>query len=392
MKGLTQQVITPVYGVMNTDASEKNQPKGTIRFALNSSPESTDGDQGSRTNELGNTSCIDLGDRTLIGSSLLDNEQLVIFSVNDTTSTISLFDSKKCEETILIQDACLGFSTTNLIDCIFRLRKGCERVIYFTDKVNTFKSINIDSLDKYKDTLGNWDCDKMKFIIDVSPPMLTSSEVSNTGGQLTTGAKQFAIRYLDEDLNPSNFMYITKALIIYEDSIQSDWDLISGDESAIVTSKSIILNFSDLDDNFKYIQIAVLHSNGNLGTVTSVELLPEQVYTSTDIALIYTGTEVVEALSLTEVVVDKLDVSVIDTLAQLDNRLFIGGLKSSSIDYAVMQQAANSITTTYITHTHANKGPTAWHDSKSPYYTSEGQTLMGDEIYGVGIQYFMDNK
>jgi len=133
-----------------TESTKLKLPDGTYSFALNALIGSKEGDAATITNENSNTICITLPDGTsLIGAVLLPNGNEVLFSTDNTMSYIHLHDTRNCTITLLVRSACLGFKTYRQIRALSRIIQGCENVVYFTDRVSSYKNINIDSLEKY---------------------------------------------------------------------------------------------------------------------------------------------------------------------------------------------------------------------------------------------------
>lgn len=195
---------------MVTDITPRKQPENTYRFALNAALEGREGRLGSILSEEGNAVNASVTDgHTIIGHVLTNTSDIILFTTDDTTSEIGIFNPDTKTYSVLISDSCLSFSTQYPVKALFRIRKGCERVIYFTDRNNPYRTINIDSLSQYYNADGSLNCNSIAFTRETTPPILTIDEVRDNGGQLEVGAYQFAVRYLDEDLNESNWFYVT---------------------------------------------------------------------------------------------------------------------------------------------------------------------------------------
>lgn len=196
---------------MVTDVTERSQPQGTYRFALNSILQGREGKLGSLVSEEGNDLNVSVtSGHTIIGHVLTDTSDIILFTTDDTTSEIGIFNPDTSTYNVVLSGECLNFSTQYPVNALFRIRKGCERVIYFTDRNNLYRTVNLDAISSYIDSDGNLDCNAISFARTVTVPTLDITGVSDTGGQLEVGSYQFAIRYLDEDLNPTNWYYVTK--------------------------------------------------------------------------------------------------------------------------------------------------------------------------------------
>lgn len=389
---------------INQDANHKNQPEGTYRFALNASLDTEDGDFGALSSIKGNLECVDLEGYNVIGHVLINSDESVLFLTKDDTSDrISLFNPNSCTLTTLVE-ADLGFSTSNPpVSALFRIRKGCERTIYFTDRTNPYRVINIDNLDQYL-VDGVFTPSKLEFNPVLSVPTVNILEVNDNGGQLEVGSYQFAVRYLDQDLNPTKWLLITNPVNIYSVDINSGYDNVDGaisvpdnaeaEPGAVPnTTKSIDISFTNVDNNFNYIEIAALKNISSTGTVTEVDLLNRiAISNNTTVAFTYTGVDgqIDLSSSLDEIIVDQADIEIVGTHVQLDNTLWLGNLSEYTAEYATLQQAANDITVTFTSSPINAEDISAEGNSKNPLTPTYFAQLMPDEVYDIGIEYLYD--
>jgi len=350
---------------INTDVHNKFQPEGTYRYAQNAVLSTEEGDYGSISNEPGTELCAALGPtEQVIGSVKLDNDEFVIFIVDRATgnSRISLFNTSTKAITDLVDDSadpCLNFRTSHPISALFRIARGCERTIYFTDNLNPYRVINIDSLDQYNDPItGNFDCDRIKLTRDINDcPTINSMTVRDFGGNLPVGTYQFVVRYLDSDGNPTNWFSISNPIPIFDEPYFGDYSQIDGavNNAAVTggvpaTNKSIQISLTNLDQTFASYQIASLHNTAGTGEVSAVYITPSQPIFSTTDEYIYTGNIASYTTSaLADITVDNIAIDRVETHAQLDNRLFLANIEGKEYDWAEVQRAANQITTSWRT-------------------------------------------
>src|SRR5574343_907728 len=57
---------------------------------------------------------------------------------------------------ISIAEDKLNFNIGKPIDAVYRLRKGCERTVYFTDDYNNPRYYNFDKPQNFKNPNGTW--------------------------------------------------------------------------------------------------------------------------------------------------------------------------------------------------------------------------------------------
>ena len=282
-------MIKPVG--LHLDNSPIDQPENTARFALNAVLDTSDGDSMSYSKEMSNSLSHALNtDYTLVGSIKIDGNNVILFSTNGTTSEIGLFN--KGNYTTLINTPCLSFSTDHMVKGKYRIIKGCERIIYFNDNLNPDKAINIDQLDDYKNSSGDWDCNLMKLNPDFLVPEVNILAVNNSGGSLEAGSYAFAVELLDNDLNSIAVGTVTNYIPVYADNLSDSYTSIHGSLTDInpsieggtsPTNKSIDLELSNLDTRFAFARIIVLARNSGRG-------LAEEAYELLDYIPISNGT------------------------------------------------------------------------------------------------------
>lgn len=327
------------------DTTLKTQIDGSYRFALNAVLETREDGGGAIANEIGNDLSASLPTSFLpIGYSLTDSDDIIIFAASDAESLIGLFNPVTKTFTSVVRNSCLGFSQDKPIQAQFRIRKGCNRTVYFTDNYNPYRFFDFDDQSIFQTSDGDWDCNKFAFFPLLDVPVVESVEVIDQGGELLVGSYSFAIRYLDSDLNPTNFFYTTRPVNIYDDPIGGDYDQIdgavnsTGEEGQLgavpLTSKSIELTLTGMDLDFRYFQLAVIVASEGIGSVSNVYLLPAQEISAPSIqttvsTLTGAGTELT---TLDDVAVDAPVFSRIKTHTQLHNRLFIGGVTTPEYD------------------------------------------------------------
>lgn len=387
------------------DSTEKMQPQDSYRFALNAILETKENGHGAISNELGNDLCVELPEGySIIGHVIADADDIIIFVTNNTTSIIGLYNPVKCTFTSVVESDCLGFNDQYPIEAIFRIRKGCNRTIYFTDNYNSYKYFDFEEPDKFKDAEGNWDCNKFSFAPDLSIPKIDQVTVLDTGGQLPVGAYQFAIRYLDRDLNATDFFYITRTVNIYDDPISSDYAAINGGINIIdnadelgavpVTAKSINLELSNLDNTYYYYQVAVIASTEASGTASTVYLLNPVGISNAD-SDVYTVSNFVDTgvvvTTVADLAVKNPVFNKIKSQVQLDNTLYVAGTATKEYNWAEFQKAANDITVSWFIDRVKAQDQYDEGNCKNPVTPFGQQTFMGDEIYALGIEFFLND-
>ena len=437
--GASKFINSPGKG-MHTDTSAAAQPDDSYRWALNAINASATGDLGFLVNEEGNYECGEVGkDWAVIGHVYISDDEAVIFlaPVEGTTSS-SIYGwgrlayvKKDCTIKNLITANCLNFKITHQIQAIYRVRNGCERNIYWTDNLNDIRHINLDSLTDYltegkerfiaqnptnymdivvdpADNVSIWDCERMKLWPDFDYACIEFVEL-NDGGGLAAGTYQFAVQYLDQDFNPTNWTDLTQPIPVYESPINATAMGIKGASPGSVnqdgssatgfsvagnqTNKSITLKFSNLDVSFSFLRVAVWPSTGGLGdNIEGGRMVAEIPITATEEFFTFGeyNPEVTEFLSRDEITIDRKVFNKAKTIEQIDGRLLLANLEEIEVDHAAFQRRANDMRITYTTRT-LDADDAQGESVQSGKYYFDYRSYMRDEIYAFGIVwYFKD--
>jgi hypothetical protein len=409
-----------------TDSNEEFQPEGTYRFLLNGILDGYEGDKGSVTNEMGNEFCFKLPDEynnynfKIIGACLLPDNRVVLFLTDDIRNMIGI-QNPNCTFDIVIApqadpaNECLNFKSTDLIDCIFKLHNGCDYYIYFTDGVNKYKSINLNNLDQYRYPTDptRFNCGLMNISPDFNIPDIYLRRILNIGN-LKIGAYQFTIRYLDENLNATNWTNLTNPIYItLPDENNNDHDLNNGgflsspgQDGFYYSNKAIELALKNLDIYYKYYQIGIIESSGQFGEISGAYITDNYTIPSTGVNT-FTFTDTlptsgVLSVDPSEITVPLVTINVAKAHTQLENRLILGNLEDPVRDWAAFQRAANEIQTEYFVYNgdsfEVNNCVNSYDiatslngisqdpiDYSFPLVSYDNKTYMRDEVYALGI-------
>lgn len=390
---MSDNISKPNKG-LHQDNSYLEQPKETARFALNAVSETLEGDNTFTSNEKGNEACYVLtANYVPLGQVYIGNGETVIFSVSndETLSEIGIAD-KNCLYTVLV-NANLGFTRNNQIDASFRLRRGCERIIYFVSPKPQY--YNIDKPNDFKVggtvTPSKFDLFRRYDLI----PIVDSITVEN-GGNLIPGSYNFSIQLLDENLNPTEWITTTETIIIYNDNTDKNFSEVRGSTSVELsyqifgkTSKAIKLTLSNLDDNYPFYRIAIIESNNGNGQINAVKFSQEISISSNTFT--YDGNNfqsdgIIEEIQAFETIIEKAE-----HIEQIENRLILANTKGKEINYCDLQSYASKIKADVIYKT-IILDKVSESNPKSPTMHFDGIGYMPGEIYSFGIVYIFKDK
>ena len=384
--------ITEINKGLYSDTSNINQPKGFHRFALNAVMESEQGDIGFIGNEESNKFILSFKNH-IVGYHYMTDEEVAILSITpDNLSEIGIFNTKTEKyESHVIHD--LGFTKEHQFDITFRVRRGCERVIYFTDNNTRPMSYNFDKPDIFKNENGIFQRDRFYMQKSYNRiPMFRSVEVIEGVGSLKTGAYYIAIQYLDEDLNPTEFANVSNRINIYKDNTTDNYADIGGSSSINtgyytdeITDKALKIVLFNLDPTYRFYRIALVKYSNDLA------ISPEVVYTdkiSTKITeYIYDGNvnDFVRG-TLEEVQQENFIIDRAKNIRQLDNQLIMSNIGGKVTDYCSLQKYASKIKSRVVVKeqllTAMNVG-----SPKNPAIDLFSVGYMPGEIYSFGIVY-----
>lgn len=404
---MQENSINRFYKGLNIDISPLDYKEGLYKYALNAVTKTAEGHNSFLSNEGGNEAKSFLKRGFIpIGKEYIGNNKVIIFSVNEGTkvSEIGIFDADSGYETYVNDESTpigvkrLNFRITNQIDATYRLRRGCERTVYFTDNLNKPRYFNFDKVDNFKDSTGKFDSVKFNLQKSVSHiPEYSEIEVLNSQGSLEPGSYNFAIQYLDESLNPSEVMSNSNIVKIYNDSLNEDYIKINGSINSDVdyenfpkTSKAIKLVLRGLDITYPFYRVVIIESNNGSGNINRI-LYSQQIPTSND-TFIYTGTNYASKGTLEEVLAVTDFIEKAAHIEQLENRLLLANTQGKDIDYCNLQKYASRIQADCIVKTVninnlADKG-----SSKNPLQDISGLGYMPGELYSFGIQYIFEDN
>ena len=380
---------------LHTDNSYLNQPPNTYTFALNAVNVTDKGDEGWRANEESNEQCYELTTGYIpLGKVNISEGEQVIFSTSpdESSSEIGIIDVN-CGYRVVVNGD-LGFKIGNQISATYRLRRGCERTLYFVTP--TPMIFNLDAPEDFK-TGGVLDINKFKLskVYEVIPTFDSIRVLEN--GALLPGSYNASIQYLDNDLNPTEWITTTEPIKIYNNNTSKKYENIRGSmdqEGTVVsfgiTNKSIEFSFGAFDPSYLFYRIAIISANAGTGQVTKVTYSSPistdvKTYTYSGLSSAVTeGTED-EILAFNNIIEEA------DYVEQIENRLILSKTKGVQINYCNLQRYASKIKAdltlkSILLNTIGESNP------KTATVNFDGTGYMPGEIYSFGIVYIFDDS
>jgi hypothetical protein len=404
--------LSKPYKGLHTDNSPVDQPKESYRFALNAVNTTTKGNNTCISNEMGNTPCTSIPfGYYIIGDRYIEDNQTVLFLVNKFgRQEIGLLKKDSTYETI-VNTKFLGFRLSNQIDCTYRLRRGNEKIIYWVDGHNKPRTFNlsrpqdfytVDYQNYLKSggnpntyTLDKWDSNSFNLIKSYTKIPYFSKDVEILNyGSIKSGSYNFAIQYVDEDLNPTEWINVSNTVNIYNDNTTNSYESIRGSydlhefQKFPVASKTIKLTLLNLDESFPYYRIAVIQANAGTGKVNKVILSEKQ--SSNNPIFNYSGNdEAFSEISIEEIKIEKETIYKPQHIEQLENRLILANTEGSNYNWCDFQKYASKI------NSNLKLKPVILNDIQSEANVKNAKSTffyrgyMPGEVYSFGVMYIM---
>ena len=319
-----------IKGIVSDNAPQQQSPQ-SVRDAVNMDFAEL-GKSISYTPINGTTNLYNLGNNTankIIGVNACNGKinfeivQGFILFIQGAVDYIVFHSVKTDYYTVLISGD-LGFTTDSLIDG-FAFTELTQPKFYFTDNINELRVVVVD--DSYTNTLTT---------LPIAPKAVTQLTISNnirfsaltSGGVLTSGTYQFAIRYY----NRNNYRYSAWSLFTHPIPAIADTNnttSLLGGLTGQNTGKKIDLEVFGDPDNYDTFQVAVIKNNtGDVGPQSVCFLLPMMATSGSNVqAYSYTGFEAETELPLSEIVVEPANIKTAKTWNQKDLRALPGNIE-----------------------------------------------------------------
>src|SRR5574343_595618 len=183
--------------------------------ARNAVNNSHDGKLGDLGNEQANLLCVTIP-YTYIGAIHISQDKWAIFSTDDNNSAIGLFDESECSYKTIINDSCLNFKKSNLVVGTAKKNFDCTYSIYWDDKLNPSRQLNIDRpaykvvgiLDDTECQTPTYssriDCERLRLARLMTTPSVKIRK-GTSGGVLANGSYQVAIAYTVNQIRVTDY-------------------------------------------------------------------------------------------------------------------------------------------------------------------------------------------
>lgn len=401
---MAQDKPTVLSKGLHLDNSPIIQPQETYRFALNAVNETELGDFMFIGNEESNSPFASIKEGfVLIGKVYLGENEVCLFSVSkdDMISEIGILKNNG-EYIVHVNDSTssagnkLNFKVSKQIQAIYRLRRGCEKTIYFTDNYNKPRYFNFNKAEEFQDA-GEWVARKFALVRNYTKvPEFQSIKVLDSGGELFPGSYNVAVQYVDLGLNPTEWITSSEILYVYNSKLTQDFLDIHGSihsvsdfENFPVTSKSIRVDMDNLDLDFPFYRLAFIEASTGTGVINEVKIT--NVIPTSKKYFIYSGTNVVSTGTTEEIAFFNSVIHTAGSIEQLENRLLLANTKGPQIQFCKLQKYASRIKADVVLHKVILNDVNDISNPKNPSHRMHSTGYMPGEIYSFGLVYVFED-
>lgn len=253
MDGKTSLIHTELYnkGLLK-DVSDTYIGEGYWTHARNAVNNSPSGDVGVLGNEPSNIACVEVP-YTIIGSIYISSGKWAIYSTNDFSSEIGLFDENNCTYNTIYNDPlnqCLKFNKANPIIGVSKYTSDCNWHLYWDDGYNPSRTTSIGKEENWPYSPLNWegipyitndidpgvckdevstgiiDCDKLRLAAYAKTPCIKIQKGHGLG-TLLNGSYQATIAYSVNGIKVTDYLAVSNVQALWtHDNVNGTLDII----------------------------------------------------------------------------------------------------------------------------------------------------------------------
>lgn len=212
----TVDTSAPNKAGLITDLNTTYISKEQYSHARNAVRNTKDGDLGTISNEPSPTFCFN-APYNIVGTVNLPDDKILVFSGDGNSSEIGIGDIKTCAYSKVLAMDCLGFSVSNPVIGVARKDFNKSTVVYFTDKKNPVKRLDLGKVDKITS------CDDILLFRNITLPCLHVSK--GQVGNMPNGMYSVALAYVIDGQIFSDWYSITNRTPIYSENGSNSLDI-----------------------------------------------------------------------------------------------------------------------------------------------------------------------
>lgn len=362
-------------------------PENTYIYALNM-VNKNEGTVGELQDETGNELCYKIPKNyTLMGTIETPKKKTYLLLQG---STFKIIEIKGCKGVEKLDIAC--FTYQNPIKGEYRIINENQELLYFYDGVEPDRYFNLSHPEYHTN------CESFLLKPNYNTAQIRMIDLSETGGDLPSGAYTIKARYVDKIGNVTDWFSETLPYPISALGSFNNPTTVEGNDVNVPTTKALIYKFWNIDTDYPYVEIAV---NKYTDEYTVQSFSYGKFKTETELQISITSINNLSLIDYKSTTIPTAKYENSKTMLQNDNRLIRANLTSKKFDWGKFQIKANNIQVTYTIRQIIDANTPYYTDiydsSKSmnfkagnksgQYYTNK--SLMRDEVYAVGIVWIM---
>lgn len=279
----------------------------------------------------------------------------------------------------------LDFDPASQIDCTARVTPDNTRTVYFTDGLNPPRYLRIDI--DYANTNRGFTAmaDEVR-LFDVYDLPIVRYNQTLEGGKLLPGVYQFAVRYLNANLDPTTFGYLCSPIPVVSEYRRDGRFQYDGDSfDSPPVEKTIEVSIHNVDPEYDYIEVAVVYYTGPESSY-NIRLIGRFNNTGRTMRVRFDGTflQNTQALLPETLFREPISYATAKHILQKDDRLFLGNLTEYPI--RDLQALANRLLLRFTLREIPYREDTDYfEDYKEENNTFEFKGYRRGEVYSFGI-------
>ena len=359
------------------DTQEVNQPEGSWRYLRNGVDNMK---IGNLSTELGNREYAALPTgKQILCAHLIDEGRKIVFLSGD-PDEIGIIDSVGVYTALRI-DSDMDFNRGTTFDVDYWVNYCGETIVYYTDNYNHPRFINVDNPSSLSIDYSNI------FPFYNGAPKIDLEALRDYGGGLLTGSYYIAVALVAHDGAQTDFVTISEAIYVGNESKSSGPDSYDGAEAEFRTSKSIAIKISNIDTNYEKLRIAYIPSYaGVVGPALQISDINIQ---SAEHRVNITGQEGTTELALEDVIIQSPRYRTAKALRIYNKRTYLANL-SEEIDIGA-QPHVNGLIIREV-HKKINNDMTGSglaYRAKSDINSFYFKSYKSNEVYSFYIQFIL---
>lgn len=324
------------------------------------------------------------GNKILIDTTLLDIQfkagvtriglQIILFYKNNSNQDcIAVANELTSVITVRVARTDFNFNSLHPIKARAKYNAKNELIVAFVDGYNSSKYVNLDTA-AITDSLNFYNLFPINFNADnIQAEVLDS-------GSLLTGTYFGSFQYISKDRTRSAFTTLSNPIYITTIDPTRISTETKGTNSGLGSNKSIKFTFTNVDTNYSKIALAII---SKINGVISQKIVKEVSITSSNLTVVYNGTETLFAVTLDELLTDNVRYLTANHIATLEDQLFLGDLTAApSVDF---QATVNQT----IIKWNSKFDETGTLVSTSKFKAGNRRTFIHDEVYALYMQFEM---